>query len=103
MNTLREAAEAYLQLRRALGFKLTQSARWLQDFVAFMEQRQAAVITTELALQWAIQPDCVYRRKRPLRPKESGRRFRDYPAPYSAGIRPPEPGQSGHRSSTDTG
>ncbi len=56
MNTLREALEHYVLLRRALGFKLTQTQRWLNDFAAFMEDRQAAFITAELALQWALLP-----------------------------------------------
>ncbi len=56
MNTLTEAIEEYLQLRRALGFKLTQARRWLRDFARFMEQQQAPFITTEQAVEWALQP-----------------------------------------------
>ncbi|MFQ5626599.1 MAG: tyrosine-type recombinase/integrase [Methyloligellaceae bacterium] len=56
MNTLSEAIDHYLLLRRNLGFKLIQADGWLHDFAAFMEQQQAAVITLELALQWAVQP-----------------------------------------------
>jgi integrase/recombinase XerD len=56
VSSLREAAEEYLALRRALGFKLRQQGRMLLQFVEFLEQRGAAVITTELALQWACQP-----------------------------------------------
>ena len=55
MNTLREAVDEYLFVRRDLGFKLIQAAGWLRDFAGFMEQQQATVITTELALQWAMQ------------------------------------------------
>lgn len=53
MSSLREAAEEYLALRRALGFKLGQQGRMLLQFVAFLEQHGAAVITTKLALQCA--------------------------------------------------
>lgn len=56
MSSLREAAEEYLALRRALGFKLGQQGRMLLQFVAFLEQHDAAVITIELALQWACEP-----------------------------------------------
>ncbi len=59
MNTLREAIEAYLQLRHDLGFKLTQVQQWLREFAGFMEQQQASFITTELALEWALQPTNV--------------------------------------------
>ena len=56
MSSLREAAEEYLALRRALGFKLGQQGRMLLQFVTFLEQREVAVITTKLALQWACEP-----------------------------------------------
>ena len=56
MSMLRDAIDDYLQLRRSLGFTLTQAAQWLQDFATFMEQQQASLITTELALQWARRP-----------------------------------------------
>ena len=56
MNTLREAVEEYLSMRRHLGFKLQDAGRGLLDFVTFMEQRQAPVITQALALAWAQLP-----------------------------------------------
>ena len=56
MNTLREALDEYLGMRRDPGFKLRQAGRALLDFVTFMEQRQAPVITQALALAWAQQP-----------------------------------------------
>ncbi|CAE6856873.1 tyrosine-type recombinase/integrase [Paraburkholderia aspalathi] len=56
MNTLRQAAQEYLALRRALGFKLNEADRGLRDFVTFMEQRRAKYITQALALEWAQQP-----------------------------------------------
>jgi integrase len=39
-----------------LGFKLHAAGQRLQDFVSFMEARQAEFITTALALAWAQQP-----------------------------------------------
>jgi len=56
MSALREAAEEYLQVRRALGYKLRQPGRLLVQFVEFLEERGASHITTELALAWARQP-----------------------------------------------
>ena len=56
MNTLREAVNEYLAMRRHLGFKLHDAGRELLDFVSFMERRQAPVITQALALSWAQQP-----------------------------------------------
>jgi len=43
-------------LRRALGYKLEAHGRLLPQFVEFLEQRDATVITTALALEWAIEP-----------------------------------------------
>jgi hypothetical protein len=49
MNTLREALQEYLALRRGLGFKMHDAGLVLPRFVAFMEQHQALHITTRLA------------------------------------------------------
>jgi hypothetical protein len=59
MNTLREAAEEYLSLRRHLGYKLDRSGRLLLQFVSFMEQRKAQFITSDLGLEWAVLPTKV--------------------------------------------
>ena len=59
MNTLREAVEDYLTMRRGLGFKLREAGKGLLDFVSFLEQRGATYITTALALEWAQQPSSV--------------------------------------------
>jgi integrase/recombinase XerD len=56
MNTLRQAVQDYLKLRRGLGFKLQDAGRGLLDFVTFMERQHAAYITQALALEWAQQP-----------------------------------------------
>lgn len=53
MTGLATALEAYLALRKALGFKLRQTARALPHFVRFIEREGAGFITTELALRWA--------------------------------------------------
>jgi hypothetical protein len=56
MNTLRQAVQDYLSLRRGLGFKLKHAGKGLLDFVTFLEQQHASYITQALALTWAQQP-----------------------------------------------
>ena len=56
MNTLRQAVDEYLSMRRSLGFKLREAGKALLDFVAFMEQQHAPCITKAMALAWAQQP-----------------------------------------------
>ena len=55
MNTLRDAVEEYLAMRRELGFKLREAGKGLLDFVRFLEQRDASYISQQLALDWAQQ------------------------------------------------
>jgi integrase/recombinase XerD len=55
MSTLRAAAEEYLAMRRALGFKLTTQGRHLMSFIGYCEARHARHLTTDLALAWATQ------------------------------------------------
>ena len=68
MNTLREALQEYLAVRRGLGFKMHDAGLVLPRFVAFMEEHQAPYITTRLALEWAQQATTV-------QPAERARRF----------------------------
>ena len=56
MNALRQAAEDYLAVRRALGSKLPGYDRLLAGFAAYLEAAGAATVTTELALAWARLP-----------------------------------------------
>jgi site-specific recombinase XerD len=56
MSTLHQAVRDYLTMRRDLGFKLREAGKGLLEFAAFMRQRHAAYITSELALAWAQQP-----------------------------------------------
>ena len=53
MNTLRQAVQEYLTMRRSLGYKLQEAGTRLLDFVSFMEQHRASYITHSLALTWA--------------------------------------------------
>ena len=56
MNTLPQAVQDYLRMRRDLGFKLREAGRSLLDFAAFMRRRRSTFITSKLALVWAQQP-----------------------------------------------
>jgi integrase/recombinase XerD len=53
MSGLRNRAEEYLAMRRALGFKLTSHGSRLMSFIRFCEDRGAATVTTDLAVEWA--------------------------------------------------
>jgi site-specific recombinase XerD len=59
MNTIRQAVQEYLSMRRSLGFKLREDGARLADFVTFMEQCKASYITHELALSWAQAPPAL--------------------------------------------
>ena len=54
MNTLSQAVDDYLELRRGLGFKLVNHGACLGEFVSFLEQRKTSQITTALAVQFAM-------------------------------------------------
>ncbi len=56
MSALRAALERYVAMRRGLGHKFQQQERRLTDFVAFMEGRDASIITRSLAMEWATLP-----------------------------------------------
>ena len=56
MKSLKEAADEYIYLRRALGFKLRDAESLLKDFADFMEHENESYITTKLALHWAKEP-----------------------------------------------
>ena len=67
MSELRKAVRHYLNMRRALGYKLKDVAGSLSDFIAFYEEKGAQHITIPLALQWA--------QSKPTRPVEWARRL----------------------------
>jgi integrase/recombinase XerD len=56
MSGLRQAAEDYLAIRRALGFKLGWQGRVLLQFVDYLDESGESVVTTGPALAWARQP-----------------------------------------------
>lgn len=56
MSSLRTAAEDYLAMRRALGFKLGMQGRLLLQFVDYLEGCGLETVTTEAAMVWATAP-----------------------------------------------
>ena len=56
MSALDQAVNDYLALRRGLGFKLEMHGRVLPQFAEFLEQREATLISTALALEFPTQP-----------------------------------------------
>jgi integrase/recombinase XerD len=56
VSALRERFRDYLALRRGLGFRLVEAECYLRNFCSFMEQEGATVLTSNLALRWAMTP-----------------------------------------------
>jgi len=56
MIPLAQTVEDYLAMRRALGYQLTEHGRVLPQFAEFLGQRGESLITTTLALEFAMQP-----------------------------------------------
>jgi integrase/recombinase XerD len=56
VSPLREALADYLSVRRALGFRLDRAEKLIGQFIGYMEERQASVITVEHAVAWATAP-----------------------------------------------
>ncbi len=57
MSRLSGHAGDYLELRRALGFKLEKEGRLLPDFAAFTEAAGVGTVTIDLAVRWAAMPE----------------------------------------------
>jgi integrase/recombinase XerD len=57
MSQLSGHAADYLELRRALGFRLEKEGRLLPDFAAFAEAAGAGTVTVDLAVRWAARPE----------------------------------------------
>ncbi len=53
MNTLREALQEYIDLRRGLGYKMHDEGLLLPRFVSFMEDHDAEHISVRPAVEWA--------------------------------------------------
>lgn len=61
MSAIRDALTQYVTLRRALGTKLAEPARTLEQFLDFLEREGSEFITSALALRWAVEPKNVQR------------------------------------------
>ncbi|CAJ0809123.1 hypothetical protein LMG19083_04851 [Ralstonia psammae] len=55
MSTIRKALLKYVAMRRGLGLKFRNQEKRPTDFVRFMEDRNATIVTNRLALEWATQ------------------------------------------------
>jgi len=64
---LRNAANDYLALRRAAGFKCVDIAELLASFIRFADGRQERHVRAATAVAWARLGTSVYRRRRRLR------------------------------------
>ncbi len=53
MSSLREVAEDYLRMRRALGYKLELAGWHLGKFVTYLEQTGPTTVTIDNAVTWA--------------------------------------------------
>jgi len=63
MTPLMQAVDDYLQMRRAMGFKLRREGWRLPHFVRFLEGHGATYITNSLAMRWALEssvPDTTH-------------------------------------------
>ncbi len=56
MSAIRRAAEDYLRMRRALGYKLEVQGWLLHEFITYLEQTATATVTIEAAVAWATLP-----------------------------------------------
>jgi integrase len=56
MSALAAHVHNYLQVRRALGFKLVGEGQLLREFVAFADAAGQGTVTTRMALEWARLP-----------------------------------------------
>ena len=56
MSTLAAAADDYLRVRRALGYKLERQSRQLAQFIAYLDDAGATTVTLEHAIGWATLP-----------------------------------------------
>jgi integrase/recombinase XerD len=57
MSTMRQAAEDYIALRRAMGFKLDKPGRLVRQFAVHLDRLGTQQITIDSALAWARQPE----------------------------------------------
>lgn len=54
--SLRERAQEYIRLRRALGYRMERAERQLAQFAAHLEEQGAVTVTAARAVEWAQLP-----------------------------------------------
>jgi integrase/recombinase XerD len=59
MRTLAKAVNEYVALRQALGYKMVEVSRCLDDFARFARRERASHVTVDLAVRWAKLPTTV--------------------------------------------
>ena len=57
MNALEALVADYLQVRRALGYKLVQPERLLTQYCRYLDQSGQTAVTVENVLAWAMEPN----------------------------------------------
>jgi transposase InsO family protein len=77
VSGLRQHAERYLAMRRALGYKLVDFEHVLMQFITYLERTGASTVSIDAAVAWARQPGRS--QARPMAP----------PAVGGQGVRPP--------------
>src|ERR1700739_2145748 len=63
MNTLCQAVDDYLELRRGLGFKLVKYGACLREFVSFLEQKKLPI--SPLLWRWSSRCSIPSKSQRP--------------------------------------
>ena len=61
MSVLRDRAEDYVRMRRALGYKREVQGWLLGEFIGYLEQAGAGTVTIEHAVAWATLPAAAQR------------------------------------------
>jgi integrase/recombinase XerD len=56
VSPLRESLADYLDVRRALGFRLDRAEKLIGQFLDYLEEQQASTVTIEHAVAWATAP-----------------------------------------------
>lgn len=56
MGTMRHAAEEYIALRRAMGFKLDKPGRLVLQFADYLDRLGTGQLSIDTSLTWARQP-----------------------------------------------
>jgi integrase/recombinase XerD len=64
---LRQSIDAYLALRRAVGFRLTTEEHLLHDFARWASARRETHVRTQTATEWAATARSTWQRERRLR------------------------------------